>query len=420
MALRAREFNSTANDESAVPFQPESVRGIVMRRQFTCLLENAALALCIFVAGCSREPAAPAPEAPKVSVMHPEQREITTNLEFNGWLQANKIQEVRSRVRGHIDKVHFKDGQTVKKGELLFEIDPRPYQAALDGAKAQVAAADAAVKLAKAEHARNSFLIDKGAVSQQEFDVSFAKVGVTAAEKIKGERAVDRAQLDLDYSRVTAEIAGRISKAELTEGNLVNAGGSDPLLTTITSVDPIRVSFNVDEQTVQNYAHMLGKEGRSLTEALAELKDTKVPFTFALGNDKDFTHHGVLTFTDNRIDSSTGTIPTYGTVENKNGDLTPGARVRVRLPFGKPVKSLLVPETAILADQDKRYVLIIDDKNSARRRNVTLGALTDDSMRAIQPADKLTEGEDAAEWWVIVDNLQRVRINYPVDPQKPR
>jgi RND family efflux transporter MFP subunit len=351
--------------------------------------------------------------------MQPEQRETVNNLEFNGWLQANKVQEVRSRVRGHVAKVHFTDGQTVKKGDPLFEIDPRPFQTVLDAAKAQVVAADATLKLAKAEHERNAFLLSKGAVAQQEFDVSLAKQGVAAADKLKAERAVDRAQLDLDYSHIAADQDGRISKAELTEGNLVNAGGSDPLLTTITSVDPIRLYFNVDERTVQDYARRLGVEGKSLTEVLAQMKDTKIPFTFELDGEKGFAHKGTLTFSDNRIDPSTGTLQVYGTVPNKDGFFTPGARVRVRLPYDKAAASLLVPETSILSDQDKRYVLIVDDKNTARRRNVTLGLLTDDSMRAIQPADKPAEGENPAEWWVIVDNLQRVRINYPVDPQKP-
>jgi RND family efflux transporter MFP subunit len=399
-------------------FGPES-EGFVMHRYFTCLNISLAFALCLIPLGCSPESAAPPPEPPKVSVLHPEQREISNNLEFNGWLQADKTQEVRSRVRGHVAKVHFTDGQTVKKGDPLFEIDPRPFQAALDGAKAQVTAADAALKLAKAEHERNSFLIGKGAVSQQEFDISFAKQGVSAAEKLKAERAVDRAQLDLEYSHITADQDGRISKAELTEGNLVNAGGSDPLLTTITTVDPIRLYFNIDERTVQDFARRLGVEGKSLSEVLSQIKDKQTPFTFALDGEKSFAHKGTLTFGDNRIDPSTGTMQVYGTVDNKDGSLTPGARVRVRLPYDKPATSLLVPETSILADQDKRYILIVDDKNVARRRNITLGVLTDDSMRAFQPTDKPVEGENPAEWWVIVDNLQRVRINYPVEPQKP-
>lgn len=155
------------------------------------------------------------------------------------------------------------------------------------------------------------------------------------------------------------------------------------------------------------------------TGALATLREGKVKFTFALDGEKEFRHEGVLSFGDNRIDPSTGTLQMYGTVANPSGKFIPGARVRVRLPIGKPHDDLLIPEAAILADMDKRYVLIVDEKNEARRRNVEQGILTDDGMRAITPVDKLPEGETPADWWVIVDNLQRVRLNYPVDPQKP-
>jgi RND family efflux transporter MFP subunit len=390
-----------------------------MPRYLTCFPTNFVVASCFIAIGCNHEPAAPTPEAPKVSVMHPEQREITNHLEFNGWFQADKVQEVRSRVRGHIANVHFENGDMVKKGDPLFEIDARPFQAALDAAKAQVVSTEASLKLANAEHERNAFLIGKGAVSQQEFDISLAKKGVAAAEKLKAEQAVKRAELDLEYAHIKAEQDGRISKAQLTEGNLVNAGGSDPLLTTIMTIDPIRLYFNVDEATFQEYARRMGKQGKNVAESLAGLKGTPVPFTFAEGNDKNFSNKGTLSFVDNQVDPSTGTMAVYGTVENKNGSFQPGERVRVRLPFGKPTASLLVPETSILADQAKRYVMIVNDKNTAVRRNVTLDALTDDSMRVIKPADTLAEGENAAEWWVIVDNLQRVRINYPVIPEQP-
>jgi multidrug efflux pump subunit AcrA (membrane-fusion protein) len=149
------------------------------------------------------------------------------------------------------------------------------------------------------------------------------------------------------------------------------------------------------------------------------MKDDKATFTFARDGEKEFKHTGTLAFADNRIDPTTGTMQIYGTLSNKDGNFVPGARVRVRLTIGKPYEALLVPETAILSDQDKRYVLIADDKNVVRRRNVTLGALTEDGMRAIQPEDKLPEGEKPENWWVLVDNLQRARLNYPIDPQKP-
>jgi RND family efflux transporter MFP subunit len=358
-------------------------------------------------------------EAPKASVMHPETRDLTNSVEFNGWMQPDKIQEVRSRVRGHIKEVHFTDGQMVKKGDLLFEIDPRPFQETLEGASAQVKAADAALEYATKEYARVSGLVRTGAASREERDVWIAKQHVAAADKTKAEAAVNQANLDLEYAHIKSDIDGRIGKAELTEGNLVNAGGSDPLLTTIVSSDPIRVYFNVDERSLQRYARTRRAQGKNVTELLAALRDAQTEFTFALEGERDFKHTGKLAFSDNRIDPGTGTIQLYGTVPNPDGFFVPGARVRVRLATGKPSPALLVPETAILSDQDKRYVLIADDKNVVRRRNVTLGMLTDDGLRVIEPADKLPEGEKPADWWVIVDNLQRVRLNYPIDPQKP-
>jgi len=351
--------------------------------------------------------------------MHPVQQELTNSVEFNGWMQPDRVQEVRARVRGHIMKVHFTDGQIVKKGDLLFEIDPRPFQASLEAAKAHVKSAEAQLELATSEVARVRPLARTGAASMQELDVSVAKQHVAAAEKNKAETGVDQAKLDLEYSRITADIGGRIGKAELTEGNLVNAGGSDPLLTTIVSTDPIRVYFNVDERSLQRYARSVSAIGKNLTEVLAALKSAEVDFTFALEGESGYKHTGKLAFSDNRIDPGTGTIQLYGTVPNKDGFFVSGARVRVRLPTGKPFRALLVPETAILADQDKRYVLIADDKNVVRRRNVTLGMLTDEGMRAIQPTDTLPEREKPEDWWVLVDNLQRARLNYPIDPQKP-
>lgn len=386
------------------------------RAWFTGLL----LPLPMLLVGCSPEgPPAGAAEAPRATVMHPEVRDLANSVEFNGWMQPDKIQEVRSRVRGHIKEVRFTNGQMVKKGDLLFEIDPRPFQATLDIAKAQEKAADAALELATKEYARVRRLASTGASSREELDVWIAKQHVATADKGKAAAAVEQANLDIEYSRIVAEIAGRIGKAELTEGNLVNAGGSDPLLTTIVSTDPIRIYFNVDERTLQRYARSRSAEGQNVTELLAALKDAKVDFTFALEGERDFKHTGRLAFSDNRIDPDTGTIQLYGTVPNKDGFFVPGARVRVRLATGKPSRALLVPETAILADQDKRYVLIADDKNVVRRRNVTLGMLTDDGMRLVEPADKLAEGEKPEDWWVIVDNLQRCRLNYPIDPQKP-
>jgi RND family efflux transporter MFP subunit len=373
-----------------------------------------------FLVGCSGDAPPAAPEVPKADVKHPQQRELANNLEFNGWMQPDKIQEVRSRVRGHIMEVKFTNGQKVKKGDVLFEIDPRTFQNALNVANAAVGRADAQLELAKKEYARSKALAGNRAASREEVEVNKAKEGVAAAEKVAALKAVDQANLELKYCKIIAEIDGRIGKAELTEGNLVNAGGSDPLLTTIVSIDPVRIYFNVDERSLQRYAQVVHAEGKNLSELLADLnrKNSKAKITFALEGEPGFTHEGTLAFSDNRIDPSTGTLQLYAVVANPDGFFQPGARVRVRLEEGKPTPALVVPETAILADQDKRYVLIADEKNIVRRRNVTLGVLTDDGMRAIKPEDTPAEGEKPEAWWVIVDNLQRCRVNYPVEPQK--
>jgi RND family efflux transporter MFP subunit len=375
--------------------------------------------LATFFAGCRESPVVVAPEAPKVTVMHPQQRELSDHEEFNGWMAADKSVEVRARVKGHIKKIHFTDGQYVKKGDLLFELDPRPFQTEVDKARDNLKIYEAQKVAADKEEARLRLLQKKGGASVQQVEKAEADALALAAQIGATKNDIVAKQLDLEYSRITGEIDGRVSKSAMSEGNLVNAGGSDPLLTTIVSVDPIQINFNVDERSIQRYAKSIGAQGEKLSDLLANMKDRKSKFTFALDGEADFKHDGELRFGDNRVDSSTGTIQVYGIVPNANGMFVPGSRVRVRLTIGKPYAATLVPDTAILADQDKRYVLIVDDKNTVRRRDVTLGAITDDGMRAILPIGKLADGEKIADWDVIVDNLQRARINYPVEAETP-
>jgi RND family efflux transporter MFP subunit len=376
------------------------------------------LILLLGLAGCSSEPPAPPPEIPKVGVKQPEKRELTDQEIFNGWLDGNERVEVRSRVRGHIHKVHFTDGQVVEKNQLLFELDPRPFEADLEVAKGKLKVFEAQKVAAEKDEVRLRELEKKGGASRAQVEKAEADVKSLEAQILGCKNEVERARLDLEeYSKIRAKIPGRVGKALLTEGNLVGAGGGDPLMTTIVQEDPIRIYFSIDERSLQRYAKNRGVQGKSMKELLANLKNLKATFGFALDGEKTFGREGILAFADNRIDPTTGTLMFYGTADNKAGDLTPGARVRVSLPIGKPYPALLVPETAILADQDKRYVLIVDDKNTVRRRNVALGKLEADGMRAIQPADKLAEGEKPESWRVIVDNLQRARLNYPVEPQ---
>jgi RND family efflux transporter MFP subunit len=369
--------------------------------------------------GCTTEEVVVAPEAPKVSVMHPQQRELSDHEEFNGWMGADKTVEVRSRVRGHIQKIDFNNGQYVQKGDLLFELDPRPFEKEIGKAVDSGRVLEAQLTAAEKEEARLRLLQTKGGASVQQVEKAEADRAALESQISAVQNEIDRAKLELEYSRITADISGRVSKAELGEGNLVNAGGSDPLLTTIVSVDPIRVYFNVDERSLLRYAQSVGAHGEKMSDLLANLKDRKATFKFALDGESGFSHEGTLAFGDNRIDPSTGTLQLYGTVPNADGMFVAGARVRVRLTIGKPYTATLVPDTSILSDQDKRYVLIVDTDKNVRRRNVTLGTITDDGMRAIVPADKLAADENVVQWQVIVDNLQRARLNYPVDATMP-
>jgi multidrug efflux system membrane fusion protein len=382
------------------------------------------LTLCV-AAGCNPPPAR-TPEAPKVTVAHPENRKLTDYAEFNGKLEANETVEVRSRVRGYIAKVNFEDGQVVKAGDLLFVLDPRDFDIEIGRAQDKVDVVKSQQLVAEKESARQQFLLRTNSTSVAEAEKAVADAKSLAAQVSAAQNEVERAKSQKDYSEIKAHIGGRISAAQLVAGNLVNAGGSDPLLATIVAIDPIRIVFNIDERSLYRFAKSQGVQGKGLDDLLAKLKDVKTPFEFGLDSEKGFPHkEATLAFANNRIDPDTGTLQLYGLISNKDGAFLPGSRVRVRLTVGKPYDGLLVPETCIQADQDKRYVLVAvekDGKTIAERRNVTPGALIDDpqgALRAIEPADQLAEGEKLADWWVIIDNIQRVRINYPVEPQKP-
>jgi RND family efflux transporter MFP subunit len=370
------------------------------------------------LSGCGETPAAIAPTPPRVTVQSPEARQLTKYVEYNGWIDSEKTVDIRARVRGHIQKISFTDGQIVSAGDVLFELDPRPFLSDIERANEQLKIFQAQHVAAEKDAVRLRELLGKGGASQAQVEKAEADTLSLAAQISGAEEEVRRRELELSYSKVTAEIDGKVGRAMLQEGNLVNAGGSDPVLTTVVAINPVRVYFSVDERILLQYARNMGAEGKNPTEMMAHLKDVESPFTFALDGEKDFSHRGVLRFGDNRIDPTTGTLQIYGAVDNSEGKLLPGARVRVRVPVGKPYASLLVPETAILSDQTERYVLIADKDDNVRRRDVELGELTDDGMREIRV--KAADSQDTPDKWsVLVDNLQRARLNYPIEPQKP-
>ena len=365
--------------------------------------------------GCEKEQTRTAPPPPKVSVAHPVVREMIDYDNYNGWLDAVEKVEVRARVRGYIHKVHFTDGQLVKKDDLLFELDPRPFQAEVDQKSEQKKIYQAQQVAAQKEETRLKDLLGRGGASQSQVDKAEADTLSLNAQIDAAEQEIVTAKLNMEFSKITAPIGGRISRAELTVGNLVNAGGSDPLLTTIVSVDPIYIYFPVDERALQRYQAERRRQGR--TTRPSNLKESQIKVKFGLETDEGYPHDAVLDFADNQVDATTGTILVRGVYADPSGSLTPGSRVRIRVPVSSEHTVALIPDTAILSDQDKKYLLVVDDKNVVQRRDINPGRLLDDGSRVVLPDAK--GNSLSPDDWVVVLGLQMARINYPVEPIKP-
>lgn len=355
---------------------------------------------------------APPSQPPKVTVGNPIQRELTDEDDFSGWIQPSATVELRARVRGHIQKIHFKDGDLVEKDQLLIELDPRPFQVAIDQAIAQSSAYEAQKVAAEKDVARYTELVKSGGASKQQLEKSEADAASYDAQINAMKEQVKQFELDLEFSKITSPIKGKISRAMLTEGNLVNAGGSDPLLTTIVSLNPMYVYFSVDERALQR---TMRKRNEKEPDSTTPLRERKMPFQFGLDSDEGYPHGGTLDFADNHVDPQTGTIEVRGVVEKTQGLFVAGSRVKVRVPVSDKYNAILVPDSAILSDQDKRYVLVLDDKNIVTRRDITPGRLLDDGMRVVLPANG-DASSVTIEDRIIVMGLQRARINYPVEP----
>jgi RND family efflux transporter MFP subunit len=365
--------------------------------------------ITLVVAGCGRTAGTDrAKEAPRVTVAHPVVRDLTDEDDYNGWLAAHDTVEVRSRVRGHIQAIHFKDGDVVQKGQLLFELDPRPFQVEINQALANAKALEAQKVAAEKDVARYTELLKSGGASRQQLEKAQADAQAYDAQIAAKMEEVKRFELDLQYSKITADLAGKISKTNLSEGNLVNAGGSDPLLTTIVSIDPIYVDFNVDERAMQHYQEI--GAARQSNDKRQPLREQKIPFHFGLDTEKGFPHEGCLVFADNKYAEGTGTILVRGVANNPDGRLIPGSRVRVRVPVSDKYPATLVPDTAVNTDQDQKYLLLVGEANVVKRQSVRLGRLLDNGMRVI------LEPELKANEWIIVEGMELARLNYPVEP----
>jgi RND family efflux transporter MFP subunit len=362
----------------------------------------------LVLAGCSASaPATDAPSPPQVTVSKPVVREVTDYFEFPGRTEAISEVQIRARVTGYITKVNFEDGQEVKKGQLLFEIDPRPYQAILDRAKGELARLEAVREKALVDLARSERLRPSGAVSQDEYEQHVAQLKIAKATIASAKAAVTEAELNMEFTKVVSPIDGRASSARIREGNLVQSGGNDAtMLTTVVTISPIYVCFYVDEHALLNYRELALQTRRALNPGW--LRDVKSPVEIGLANEEGFPHAGVLDFADNKIDHGTGTLRVRGIFENANQYLTPGLFVRVRIPFGKPHRALLVSERAICRDQRQRYVWTVNKEKKAEYRQVKVGPLRD-GLRVIESGIGPND-------LVIVNGLQRVGPGKPVEP----
>ncbi len=376
--------------ESAAASLPSSIfHGL---RRATLL--GAVLASGTWLAGCSDpvEAQGGPPPAPPVSVAPAVEKPIADREEFTGRLQALETVDIRARVGGTIEQVHFRDGTVVKKGQLLFTIDARPYRAEVARAESQLAAARSRAGLAKAELARAQKLLDDQAVSRQEFDQLGSSARTSNADIQAADAALRVARLNLDYTFVRSPIAGRASLANITAGNLV---GAENVLTTVVATHRVYAYFDGSEQTFLR-----------LREGNGEALQVKM----GLANEAGFPHAGTIDFIDNRLNPQTGAIRMRAVFDNADGRFTPGLFAKLQVSQVKTRPAVLTPERAIGTDQSKRFVLVVGADNTAEFREVQLGALID-GMRVI------TGGLKAGEL-VVVNGLQRVRPGAPIAPEK--
>ena len=366
------------------------------------------LLLYLCVLGCSKSTAETAPASPlTVVVSYPVEREVTDYSDYTGRIAAVDSVEVRARVWGYLDKVNFKEGSLVKKGDVLFEIDPKLYESQANARTEQVSQSEAALQLARAtnERYRSLFKSNPGAVSKQELDQYLAQENEAQANLQLSKANLDMAKLNLEWTKVRAPVSGRVSRYLVTVGNLVQSGdqAGGTLLTTIVSVDPIYAYFDVDERTVQRVGHST-RQGKS-----GSVPDAEWPVALGLATEEGFPHQGVINFIDNQVNPKTGTLRLRGMFSNKDETLTPGYFVRVRVPIGKPHKALLVSDRAVDTDQGQKVLYVVNDKKEVLSRPVRLGAMHD-GLRAIEEGLKPMER-------VIVNGLQQVRSGMIVEPK---
>jgi len=337
-----------------------------------------------------------------VSVATVVDREVSDWDEYTGRIQAVESVEIRPRVAGYLDAIHFQEGGDVKRGALLFTIDDREYQAASVAAKADVARAQSRVALADEEFARSEALIAARAVSKGELDARRSEQTQAQADLLAAKARLQQAELNLGFTRITSPITGRIGAALIKPGNLVAPGES--LLSTVVSIDPVHVVFEGDERAYLRYQQMdrSGERGSS--------RDTANPVEVALADEATFQHKGHMDFVDNAINPATGTIRGRAVLDNPDGVFTPGLFARVRLLGANPRRALLIHDQAIMTDQDRKYVWVVDAKGLAARKDIELGESVD-GLRIVE------RGLVASDR-IVVNGVRK--IFFPGQPLKPR
>jgi membrane fusion protein, multidrug efflux system len=348
-------------------------------------------------------PAGKAAPATPVSVALVERRDVAVWDEFSGRLEAVERVDIRSRVAGAVQAVHFREGTLVKEGDLLITIDPAPYAAEVERSDAQVIAAQARVAMTKSDLDRGQQLWDSRAVSQRDLDQRLNASREAEANLRAAQAGLQASRLNLGYTEVRAPVAGRVGKLEITVGNLVAAGPGAPVLTTLVSVDPIYASFNADEEVVMRALKTLGADQHAYTQV------ERIPVQMSTATSNGTPLQGHLQLIDNQVDAKSGTVRVRAVFENAEGGLMPGQFARLRMGQAKTEPALLVNERAIGTDQNKKFVMVVGAENKAEYREVTLGAAAD-GLRVV------TSGLQSGER-IVVNGLQRVRPGAVVEPQ---
>ncbi len=360
---------------------PSSTATRVSRFRLASLaLASALFSLCMV----SKLSAQGSPPPPSVTVGQPIAKRVATWDEYSGRFEAVASVEVRPRVSGFIEKIHFKDGELVTAGDILFTIDPREYKIALGSAQAAIARANAQVQLAETEVKRARPLVKSGAVTERDFDQRSANLNVQRAALKEAQASLKAAELNLEWTSVTAPVSGRISDRKIDIGNLVTGGTSGTtLLTTIVSLDPIHFVFDASESDYLRYSRL------SLSGSRKSSREVNNPVRVRLADETEFTHQGQMDFVDNQLNPRSGTMRARAVFDNKNGLFTPGVYARMQL-FGGEIDALLIPDSAVVSDQTSKIVMTVGEDNMVKAAPVELGPLSD-GLRVVKSGLKKTD-----------------------------